>query len=176
MSFPKRLLALEVRTGRLGFAVFEGPTTLLDWGVRTFEIGRRTLPPSVSERLRVLFAFYSPAEIVLCAHVYHLKSQKNAYAAILKTTRSESRSHSIKVSVLSARQIRTCFAIRGQIFKHEIALAIVKQFPELSWKLPQRRKFYQSERAVMVVFDAVANGIAFFQRQSSPSLGLHQGN
>jgi hypothetical protein len=166
MSFPKRLLALEVRTGRLGFAVFEGPMTLLDWGVRSFETGRRTFAPSVSERLRVLFAFYSPAEIVLCAHAYHLKSHKSAYTAILKTIRSESRNHSIKVSVLSIRQIRTAFAKRGQILKHEIALSIVRQFPELSWKLPQRRKFYQSERAVMLVFDAVANGIAYLQRQS----------
>jgi hypothetical protein len=175
MSFPKRLLALEVRTGRLGFAVFEGPKSLLDWGVRTFEKGKQTIASSVSERLRVLFAFYSPAEIVLCAHVYDVRSHKIAYSSILKSAKSEARSHSIKVSVLSARQVRTSFAKHGKIIKHDIALTVVGQFPELSWKLPRRRKFYQSERAVMLVFDAAANGIAYFQRQSHSSFETHQG-
>jgi hypothetical protein len=176
MSFPNRLLALEVRTGRLGFAVFEGSTSLLDWGVRTFEKGKRTFEPSVRDRLRVLFAFYSPVEIVLRAHTYHLKSHRKAYAAILKATRSEARNHSIKVSVLSARQIRASFAKRGEIFKHEIALTIVRQFPELSWKLPQRRRVYQSERAVMLVFDAAANGITYFRRQRRSSFGKDPDN
>jgi len=166
MSFPKRSLTLEVRTGKLGFAVFEGPASLLDWGVRTFEKGKRTFAPSVRDRVRVLFGFYTPFEIVLRAHTYHLKSHRNAYIAILKTIKSEARKHSIKVSILSGRQIRAAFAKQGEILKHEIALTVVRHFPELSWKLPQRRKFYQSERAAMLVFDAAATGIAYFRRQA----------
>ncbi len=91
---------------------------------------------------------------------------------IVGTIRTETRRTSTKFRIVTTRQVRAHFAPLGLTTKHGIATSIAKQFEELSWKLPQRRKPYQSEAPVMAVFDAVANGIAFFwtQTPSSPDI------
>lgn len=161
MPMPKWLLALEVRASRLGFAVFEGPTKLLDWGVRSFEKGNKTLTSSVSDRIATLLAFHRPFAVVMRGRVYDSISQRRAFAKIVSSIRAEAGRNSTKFIVLSARQVQACFAPKGQITKHEIAVILAKRFEELSWKLPQRRKSYQCEAPVMAVFDAAATGVAF---------------
>jgi hypothetical protein len=166
MPMPKWLLALEVRASRVGFAVFEGPTRLLDWGVRSFEKGNKTLKSSASDRIATLLAFHRPFAIVLRARTCNSGSQRRALAMITNSIRVEAKRHSTKIIVLTHRQVQSCFAPDGQITKHDIAVILAKRFEELSWKLPLRRKSYQSEAPVMAVFDAVATGIAFFERQA----------
>jgi len=166
MSLPKWLLALDVRASRIGFAVFEGPTTLLDWGVRSLEKGKKTLKSSASDRIATLLAFHRPFAIVLRSRTHNSALQRRAFAMVASSIRAEAKRHSTKVIVLTPRQVQGCFAPDGQINKHDIAVILAKRFEELSWKLPQRRKSYQSEAPVMAVFDAIATGIAFFERQA----------
>jgi hypothetical protein len=165
MSIPTRLLALEIRASRLGFAVFEGPTRLLDWGVRSFEDDARSLTSSVSDRIGILFAFHQPFAIVICDRTYHAVSHKRKLAKIVSAIRAETRRSSTKFVVLTAREVRNSFVANGKITKYDVALRVAEQFEELSWKLPHRRKSYQSEPPAMLVFDAVANGIAFFGKR-----------
>jgi hypothetical protein len=164
---PKWLLALEVRASRVGFAVFEGPTTLLDWGVRSFEKCNETLKSSALDRIATLLEFHRPFAIALRSRVHNSAPQRKALAMISSAIRAEAKRHSTKVIVLTARQVQSCFAQEGRITKHGIAVILAKRFEELSWKLPQRRKSYQSEAPVMAVFDAIATGIAFFERQAA---------
>jgi hypothetical protein len=168
MPFPKRLLALEVRLSKLGFAVFEGPTNLLDWGVRSFEKGSKALPSSVSDRLGVLFAFYEPFAVVIRSRNYHLRAHERSQRKIMKIIKSESRRHSMKFTIVTVKQVRNAFSKNGEICKHDIAMLITDQFQELSWKLPRRRKAYQSELAAMLVFDAAATGVTYFRRNARP--------
>ena len=163
---PKWLLALEVRASRAGFAVFEGPTRLLDWGVRSFEKGNKTLKSSASDRIATLLAFHRPFAIVLRSRTYNSALQRRAFAMIASSIRAEAKRHSTKLIVLTPRQVQCCFVPNGRITKHDIAVILAKRFEELSWKLPQRRKSFQSEAPVMAVFDAIATGIAFFERQA----------
>jgi hypothetical protein len=163
MPVPKRLLALDVRLSKLGFAVFEGPTSLLDWGVRSFEKGTKSLMSSLSERLRVLFSFYEPSVVVIRSRNYHLRSHKCISAKIMAVIKSESRHHSKRLTIVTAKQVRSAFSKNGEIYKHDIAFQIANQFQELSWKLPRRRKAYQSELAAMLVFDAAATGMTYFR-------------
>jgi hypothetical protein len=174
MPVPMRLLALDARISKLGFAVFEGPTSLLDWGVRSFEKGNgEALASSVSDRLRVLFAFYEPSAIVIRSRNYHTRYHKRTHAKIIETIKSESRRHSKGLTIVTAKQVRNAFAKNGEIYKHDIALCVTDQFQELAWKLPRRRKAYQSELTAMLVFDAAANGIAYFWRQSRSRSEMH---
>jgi hypothetical protein len=166
MPFSKRLLALDVRLSKLGFAIFEGPTNLLDWGVRSFEKASKALPSSVSDRLGILFAFYEPSAVVARSRNYHLHSHKRTQTKIMAIIKSESRRHSVKFTIVTAEQVRNAFAKNGEICKHDIALQITDQFQELSWKLPRRRKAYQSEMAAMLVFDAAATGMTYFRKNT----------
>jgi RNase H-fold protein (predicted Holliday junction resolvase) len=162
MFAPKRVLALDVRTNKIGFAVFEGPTILLDWGVRSFEKSSKRLRSSFSDRLSVLLSFYDPVAIVIRVRSYQLPSHKRAQGKIMAIIKSELRRRSKRSMIVATKQVRRVFAENGKISKHDIAVSVAKQFQELSWKLPRRRKIYQSERTAMLVFDAVANGMTYF--------------
>src|SRR6266478_4800627 len=61
----KRILAIDLRSRSFGFAVFEGHTRLLDWGVKNFRRGvnEPTIPASV--KLAELMDDASPTTIVL---------------------------------------------------------------------------------------------------------------
>jgi hypothetical protein len=166
MAIPKRLLALEIRASRLGFAVFEGPTKLLDWGVRSFDNDHKTLRSSVSDRISVLLTFYEPLALVMRGRICNSASHRRTLAKIVSAIRVESRRNSTRFIVLTTRQVRNSFFANGKITKHDVALSVAQQFEELTWKLPRRRKFYQSEAPAMVVFEAVANGIAFFRKRA----------
>src|SRR5580698_3120815 len=115
MPLPKWLLALEVRASRVGFAVFEGPTTLLDWGVRSFEKGNEILKSSASDRIATLLAFHRPFAIVLRSRVHNSASQRRAFAIISTSIRAEAKRHSTIVIVLTPRQVQSCFAPGGRI-------------------------------------------------------------
>lgn len=176
LSFTRRLLALEIRARRLGFAVFEAPTRLLDWGVRSFGEQGAEVRSTVADRISTLLAFHKPFAVVVRARKYHSAVQNKRFAAILTAIRAETRRYTTKFYVLTASQVRARFALNGQATKHDIATGLAKQFEELSWRLPQRRKSYQSEAPVMAVFDAVANGVAvangsaFFWAQTGPDV------
>ena len=163
---PKRLLALEIRASRLGFAVLEGSTRLLDWGVRAFAEQNENLRSAVSDRIATLLAFHKPAAVVVRAQKYHSADQNKRFLAIVAAIRAETTRNSTKFFVLSARHVRAHFDPNGRVTKHDIAVNLAKQFEELSWKLPGRRKVYQSEAPAMLVFDALANGVSLVGRQA----------
>jgi RNase H-fold protein (predicted Holliday junction resolvase) len=168
MSAPKRLLALDVRTSKIGFAVFEGPTILLDWGVRSFEKSSKALRSSILDRLSVLLAFYEPTTIVIRSRSYHLPSHGHAQEKVIAIIRSGLRRRSTGLKIVTTKQVRNAFAKKGEISKHDIAVRVTNQFQELAWKLPRRRKIYQSELTAMLVFDAVASGLTYFRRRARP--------
>lgn len=172
MTVPKRLLALDARLSKLGFAVFEGPKDLLDWGTRSFESSHKELSSSLSERIRVLLAFFDPAAVIVRSRNYHLDSHKRTQARIISIIRSELRRDEKGriLTVVTPMQVRRAFAKNGEIFKHDIALRVTDQFQELTWKLPRRRKTYESEPTAMIVFDAVANGMTYFRRHARSQL------
>ena len=158
-----RLLALELRSAKFGFVVFEGPTKLLDWGVR--RIGTRgNVRASVSVKIRPLVAVHAPSLVIYRSRRRLSAHAKRRFAALTQAIRSEAKSSSIKVRTVSPERVRHFYAAHGQSTKHEIAAWIANQFEELSWKLPQKRKAYQSEAHNTVMFDAAATGAAFLLR------------
>src|SRR5947207_9699800 len=174
MSMPKRLLALEIRASRLGFAVLEGSTRLLDWGVRSFGEQNEKLRSAASDRIATLLAFHKPTAVVVRARKYHSGVQNKRFLTIVAAIRAETTRNSTKFFVLTVREVRAHFGPNGQVTKHGIATSLAKQFEELSWKLPGRRKAYQSEARAMLVFDALANGVAFLGRQTPSASGTRR--
>ena len=166
---PKRLLALEIRASKLGFAVLEGPARLLDWGVRSFGEQNQKVRSAVSDRIITLLTFHNPSAVVVRARKYHSTLNNKKFLAIVSEIRADTKRYSSKLCILTTHQVQNHFALRGKVTKHDIATSLANQFEELSWKLPHRRKAFQSEAPAMLVFDALANGIAFVERQTPPS-------
>src|ERR1700722_6126314 len=60
-----RILALEIRFSKFGFVVFDGPTKLLDWKVRSYA-GRSALRRAILEkRIHSLLDLYTPSTVVM---------------------------------------------------------------------------------------------------------------
>lgn len=169
-----KVLALEIRASKLGFAVLEGSTRLLDWGVRSFDEKKEKPRSAVSDRIATLLAFHKPAAVVAHTPKYHSVADNKRFLTIAAAIRAEARKSSTKFLVLTTRQVRARLGPEEQVTKHAIATSLANQFEEFTWKLPRRRKSYQSEAPAMLVFDALANGIAFFGRQT-PSTSIHEG-
>jgi hypothetical protein len=165
MSVPKRLLALEVRASKLGFAVLEGSARLLDWGVRSFGEQNKEVQSALSDRIITLLAFHNPSTVVVRVRKYHSAFHNRKFLSTVAAIKAETKRNTKEFCVLTIQQVRDHFALRGQITKDDIATSLANQFEEISWKLPRRRKAFQSEARAMLVFDALANGITFVERQ-----------
>jgi hypothetical protein len=159
-----RILALDVRHSRIGYALFWGPKRLLDWGAST-------IPPQCSNRaewmrqkMAPLLRHGSPA-IVVTKQRRLAKLPGNANGEpILGAIRSLAEEHGIPMHVLGRDEIESAFCRFRARTKEENAWAIVGIFPELLSRLSPKRKTWQAEARRMIVFDAIAIGIAYWQR------------
>ena len=77
---------------------------------------------------------------------------------ILKTIRKETKQRSIKLHLMSTQAVKSFFRRHGCETKHQIASTLVEWFEDLHWRLPPKRKPWQSEHHSMAVFDAAAAG------------------
>jgi hypothetical protein len=163
-SEQKRILALEIRLSKTGFAVLQGPTKLLDWGVgvRWFGRNNRSHKHAVSNRLRALMRLHGPS-VVVARRINHYSAPANKrFAAILRSIRAECRRGPTEFKVIPTRRVQRHFALLGHSTRHEVATSLAERFEQLSWKLPRRKKSYQSEATGMLIFDAAATGATFF--------------
>lgn len=157
-----RLLALEIRSSRMGFVVLEGPTKLLDWGVRRYGAREGPLRPTVSNRIEGLLRTRYPDLVVVRDRTHWTATASRRFVTIMSSIRSVTKRHSTKFKIVSAHRVRHHFALGRFRTKHEIATSLSRRFEELSWKLPARRKPFENEARPMVIFDAAATGLTFF--------------
>ena len=163
VSPPARepILALDIRPSMFGFAALEGSSRLLDWGMRRIEKGKRPLRTAVTARILPLLDFHRPGYVVVRSRNYHSAALNRRRATIVDSIRGESIRQSIKFRKLTTRQVRRQLLPGGSGTKYQIAAQMAKHFEALSWRLSHPRKPYQSESVAMLVFDAVAVGMAF---------------
>lgn len=152
-------MALEIRPRRFGFVVLEGVSTLLDSGVRRYGGEAQAL---TIRKIADLMTFYQPAAIVMCRRRAASLPQVAAVPSrVMSMVRSEARRRLIDIRIVSTEQVRTFFAAHGGKTKHAIASTLADWFEELIWKLPPKRKAWQSERYNTLIFDAAATAMAF---------------
>lgn len=151
----ERLLVLEVRSRRFGFAVFEG-RGLLDWGAR-----RDEKAVVAARRLEPLAEYYAPTVAVARQIGRTPKRSRDATSATMRTIRRVLGRHGIEFMVLSRRKVNGFFAKYGCRSKHERAVMIVRQFPSLAPMLPKPKRPWQHESYVMAIFDAIATWMVY---------------
>ena len=158
-----RILAIDLRLRRFGYAVFEGPNRLLDWGVYFFPPAREGGSIVASKRVADLLRLFTPSVVVVKKADRGSGSRGAGIASILKAIRRESSIRSIPVCLIGHKDVRQAFRIFRSNNKYENAVALTQLFPDLLWKLPPKRKFYDGEHPRMIVFDAVAVGFTYWQ-------------
>jgi hypothetical protein len=153
----ERQLALEVRSRRLAYAVFQG-SSLLDWGARRYAAGA-TKADGAIEKVRLLLNVYA-SPVVVVRETRHAKSSKMA-ARVLRKIRTDLQRQSVRMVVVGQHDVRRFFAQYGCHTKHDVASLLARRFPELIWRLPRPRRPWDPEAHAVVIFDAIGTAITF---------------
>jgi Holliday junction resolvasome RuvABC endonuclease subunit len=159
-QIPFRILAVALTSRGLGYAVLEGETSLIEssrTSVRNGDKNRQCIA-----KVKKLTAFYRPAALVL-QDVASKGSRRDQRIKVLQreVIRLAAKQR-LLVRLISEKQLRSLLLGNASGTKHEMAAMLTKHFPdELAFRLPPKRRPWQSEDSRMDIFDAVALAVAF---------------
>lgn len=155
-----RVLAVDLRLRRFGFAVLEGPGGLLDCGARRWNAtNMNDSAVLVRRRILRLLRLFAPSVMVV-----KKASRQAERECLVNAVQDEALQRSVEWVLVTRKEIRRAFAPCGAGTKREIATRIALLFPELIWKLPVARKLWKPEAHAMTIFDAVSLGLTYLSR------------
>lgn len=154
----ERILCLDVRSAKFGFAIFEGPNRVIDSGAKSYARRRGPLSTVLGGLFRKLVKLHSPSLVVFRLPPGHADKRNRRARLAARILRQEARRQSIPTRCLSRERIKTFYQARGLTNKQRIATYLSERFPELAWRMPPLRKKWQPEKHGMCVFDAAAAG------------------
>jgi hypothetical protein len=170
-STPKtRVLSIDPTTKGFAFVVFEGPELLLDWGVSDVSPDRKNA--LCLTRIESLLSRYVPDVVVLEAYDGKGSHRRRRVRSLIRSIRRLATRKGFRSRAFPRAEIRRAFAALGKATKHPIASEIARRFPELAPRLPQARKFYESEDERMSIFDAASLALTYFaahEKRSNPA-------
>lgn len=141
-----RILALDLHPRRFGYVVMESPGKLLDWGVRRSYRKTKNHPKVLAgRRLRPLLKIWTP-DLVLTR--VGERREKGVQAMLRRIKKEVGRT-----LFLPIKGSRDTHPGRG---KYQRAVEMAARFPEIGWKLPSKRKPWDSEHYSMSIFEALA--------------------
>jgi hypothetical protein len=159
-SSDKCVLAIDPVYRGLGWAVIDGGTRVVDWGVRNARQGNRN---GLSLRHVVgLIARYAPDVVVVenCKAVGSRRCPR--LERLIERIARLASSREIEVCKVSRSMVEEAFFHAEASTKHEIATVIAKQFPALAVWVPPRRRTWMPEDYRDAMFDAMALGLTYF--------------
>lgn len=160
-EYPSRILAVDIRSCRFGYAVFQMPAQLLDSGIARFES-----PGTATDRIAALCKMFRPSRIVLRKELVRRGRSYCRANAVRRALRNEAKRRLIPIVTVEERTLNNWFHRHGKAGKYAIASFVADRLPQLSWKLPPRRKPWQPEPWNLCLFDAVALGIVHTNEES----------
>ncbi len=154
-----RVLSIDPHPRGFGFAVFEGPLCLVDWGTKDVRQDKERV---ALHKIGELVRRYLPTVIVV-EDCVHGKSRRNPRVRQLtQRILAAARESAVEGRAVPRAAVYRTFAGTGAGTKYGIATALVRAFPELVVRLPPKRKPWQTEDSRMSIFDAVALGLTYF--------------
>ena len=161
--YDPRILAIDLRHRRFGYAIYEGHRRLLDWGVRTYPAVGESEVTMMRSRLTGLLRQYSPSAIVVKKERWARALTDLHMRGLVDAVTVEASRHQLSIRLLDSESIRKTFSNFGCETRDETASALARIFPELIWSLPPKRRPWQPEHSSMTTFDAIALGLAYWQ-------------
>ena len=166
----RRILAIDLRPRRFGYAVFEGAKFLLDWGSNAYPPSRGPENAVAAKRLAVLLRFSTPSAVVVKKERWESAKADPVVRSMVEAITRETSARGIPVCLIGKNELEGTFRDLQCETKYEIASVLTRFFPELLWKLPPPRKIWESEHPRMTMFDAIALGFTYWKRSSTETL------
>ena len=159
-ELPPRVMALDPVSRGFGFAVFEGPDRLVDWGVievrQDKQLGCLAHVGRLLERL-------VPDVLVLENHKSRSSRRCPRVRQLLKAIRFLAATRAVTVVALAPRRVRKSYARLGARNKDQTAAILAARFPGLDPWVPPARQLWMSEDARLGIFDAAAFALTYLE-------------
>jgi len=162
-----RVLAIDPSTRGFGFAVLEGPSRLIDWGVKETRSNKNTKSLKL---IADLIERYQPTAIIVEDIAGKGSRRCRRVGELINAISKLASKREIRVRSFSRAKVKQVLSESGASTKHESAVAIAKRFPELAPRVPRFRKPWMSEDYRMSIFDAVALALTFFEFENKGKL------
>jgi hypothetical protein len=153
-----RIMAVEIRAARLGYAVFETSKLLRDFGAAWFDF-----PAAARSRIARLLELYRPSVLVLRGGSARYPRNMRKRKAIARIARDEARKLAIPVARTSELAFSSYFERHSCRDKYDVAAVLAAEFPDLASRLPLRPKFYDPEPRSILYFDSIALGVSYLR-------------
>lgn len=163
------MLSIAPSTRGFGFAVMMTESKLVDWGVKSVTSGRKN-EHSLARAVE-LIDLYAPETIVLedCSTG---SRKRPRVQALIEEIASHAIAHDINVERLSRRQVNLEILQSEGGTKHAIAKKLSHNHEkQLGFRLPRKRRPWESEPHQMDMFNAVALVRSFLGLQSNAKRG-----
>jgi hypothetical protein len=164
--YDPRILAIDLRHNRSGFASFEGHRQLLGWGVRFYATGDEPESVMMGKRVKALLQLYNPSVIVIMNERWDRAIDDPRAGLLNDAILRLADAAQIEVRTLRQEQIRQSFALMNSHTRYEAASSLARIFPELASRLPPQKRAWETEHSIMPMFDAVALGLAYWSQES----------
>src|SRR5579863_1216724 len=124
-KYPSRVLAVDIRSRRFGYAVLEMPERLLDSGTT-----RCSSPEIATIRIASLCEMFRPSLLVLHSEAARHGRKYPKAVAVRRALRSDAARRCIPLVTLKQREVQNWFQRHGSIGKYTIAAFLANRFPE----------------------------------------------
>lgn len=154
------VLALHPVSLGVTFALFEGPLSPIDWGLKDTRGKRRNA--RALEAAKKLIDNLRPDTLVFeeCIGPHSRRAQRVKRLLRLITTYAVGQG--IEVHSYARTSIRECFKAHGAVTRYEIAQVIAGLITAFGHKLPPLRKAWMAEDTRMWLFDAASVAMTYY--------------
>ena len=160
-SQRRRVLALVPHSKGLGYAVFEGVRTPVDWGLKRVRGDKNA---ATLAKASLLIGIYSPDTIVMEDVKESRRSER--IKTLIATIAEYASDLGIAVTFYGKQAVFLHFAYCGASTKHAIAKEIARRIPALRARLPEPRKPWQSEDYRLSIF--LASALCWLELAATP--------
>jgi hypothetical protein len=164
-SHHNSALALFPSVCGVGWMVFDGPLSPVDWGVSKEADSARGAGNKNArslKRIGELMDQYRPPVVVLEEFEGKTTKRRERIRQLSRSIISLCAVNGVQVHVVSRAEVRACLASSNARTRHEIAQVVASYFPEIRRLMPTKRKAWQTEPKVMALFNATALLIAHY--------------
>ena len=163
-----RVLGISLSTRGVGFALMEGESNLIDWGLRVVKGDKNARCLS---HVGNLITRYEPTIIALEDTLSAGVRRVSRVHALSQEIVQLARSHNIRVKVFTRKHIRSGLLRNPNGTKHAVAEQLAARFQgEIGFRLPRKRRCGKNADSRMDVFDAVALADVFLTMHKSASV------
>jgi len=156
---PTRIFALDPTTIGFGYAVFETPFHLVDWGLAHISGEKDS---GAIARFEELLDQYRPDVVVLEDPAAPGSRRRPRVQELLKKLQDTARERGIAIHLIPRLAVIECFSsTEKRATKYSITEHLAETFPVLAEKMPQKRKTWQSEDERIATFDALALAVTY---------------